>query len=258
MGGAALHEIELQGACLASQLISDNLGQDASGSCNILMAEPVGTVAGSLFRQIVPIFIPDALADSNQQIPVFRLAASYVVQKPADGKGHFAEVNKIRPAAAVYPGKGRGCGEPAGVASHDFHNGNSEGIIHSHIPLQFREGGGNIFGRRGKTGAVVNFHQIVVNGLWRADDFYILNLLGTAVPGQLIHCVHGVIPAYVYEIGDVIFPENINQNPVLGSILFRPGQLEAAGTQGGGRGLGQFVQVHCVIDMIQQIYYFFL
>ena len=105
---------------------------------------------------------------------------------------------------------------------------------------------------------MVNLHQIIVDGLWRSDDFYIFNLLGTAVSGQLIHCVHGVIPAYVNEIGDFIFPENINQNPVLGGIIFRPGQLEAAGTQGSGRGLGQFVQVHCVIDIIQQIYYFFL
>ena len=87
MGGAALHEIELQGACLASELIPDNLSQDASGPCNILVAEPVGTVAGSLFGQISTIFIPDALADSNQQIPVFRLTASYVVQKPAMEKG---------------------------------------------------------------------------------------------------------------------------------------------------------------------------
>ena len=106
MGGAALHEIELQGTGLASQFIPDNLSQDASGSRNILVAESVGTVAGSLFRQISPIFIPDALADSNQQISVFRLTASYVVQKPADGKGNFAEVNKVRSAVAVYPGKG--------------------------------------------------------------------------------------------------------------------------------------------------------
>ena len=114
-------------------------------------------------------------------------------------------------------------GEPACIPSHDFHDGDSEGIIDSHIPLQLRKGGGNIFGCRGKTRAVVNLHQVVVNGLWRSDDFYILKLLGTAVPGQLIHCVHGVIPAYVYEIGDIVFPKNINQNPVLGSVLFRPG-----------------------------------
>ena len=91
------------------------------------------------------------------------------------------------------------------------------------------------FGRRGKNRGSGQFPSGHCQWSLRADDFYILNLLGTAVPGQLIHCVHGVIPAYVYEIGDVILPENINQNPVLGSVLFRLCQLIAAGTQGGGR-----------------------
>ena len=106
MSGAALHKVELQGPGLASQLIPDNLSQYPSCPRNILMSEAVGTVARSLFGQIGPIFIPDPLADSNQQIPVFSPAAPYVVQKPADGKGDFAEVDKIRPPVAVYPGEG--------------------------------------------------------------------------------------------------------------------------------------------------------
>ena len=105
---------------------------------------------------------------------------------------------------------------------------------------------------------MVYLHQVIVNGFRGADDVYILNLPGTAVSGQLIHCVHGVVPAYVYEVGYFIFSENINQMPILGIVLFRLGQLKAAGAQGGGRGLGQFIQVHCVIDIIQQIYDFFL
>ena len=77
------------------------------------------------------------------------------------------------------------------------------GVIHVGVLPHLGAGGGDILGRGGKAGAVVGAVQVIVDGLWHADEADIAaDSLGVA--GQFADRIHGIISPDIEEIADAM------------------------------------------------------
>ena len=66
LGGASLHQIQLDGTHLAANLLPDDLLQNLSRPGDIPMAEDIGPAVLPDLRYVLPVFIPDTLADGDE------------------------------------------------------------------------------------------------------------------------------------------------------------------------------------------------
>ena len=60
---------------------------------------------------------------------------------------------------------------------------------------------------------MVSHHQIIINGLRNADNFHI-HLVFLHIPAHLAYRIHRIITAYIEEIMNMIFAENIDNNVI--------------------------------------------
>ena len=132
------------------------------------------------------------------------------------------------------------------MAAHDLDDGDHAGVIHVGVLPHLGAGGGDILGRGGKAGAVVGAVQVIVDGLWNTHDAalvaHFLHILGDLVAG-----VHGVVAAVVEEIADVVLLEDFKDALIIGVIHVGVGQLVAAGTQRGGGGVLEQIQLSLIL-----------
>ena len=91
-------------------------------------------------------------------------------------------------------------------------------------------------------GAVIRAEEVVIDGLGHAHH--------TALVADLLHVladfvagIHGVVAAVVEEIADVVLLEDLQDPLVIGVVHIRVLHLIPTGTQSGGRGILQKLQL---------------
>ena len=231
--GAALQQAQLDAAHLDVERSLDHGSKPCGKTAQLGVAEAVG--AGGLgFGDKAAVSVMDALGDGDKAVALFLINPLDVGDELIHIKVPLGQIDQIG-AVALEPGQSSGGSEPAGVTSHTFHDGDHAGAVDLTVPGHFHDGGGDVLGSRGKTGAVVGAVQVVVDGLGHTDDPALIAHLG-AIAADLVAGVHGVVAAVVEEVAHVVFAEDLKDALVIGVVLVGIGDLVAAGTKGrGGR-----------------------
>lgn len=172
------------------EAIADTLGEEIT-EC---------TAAGELDVSVgVPFFLAEefddhggavgigyALGDGDCAAAVFCEYAIHVFEELFGFEVTLGDVDEVGPVVEVFLGKGGGCGEEAGVAAHDAAYVNAfEGAV---IEVGTHECLGDETCGRAKAGAVVVFHEVVVDGFWDMDGAQIVAL----GPGLFINDADGI------------------------------------------------------------------
>ena len=165
----------------------------------------------------------DAFGDGDDAAALPVAAFPDVGQELLNIKIDLRDIDEVRPAPSVRGQDGRG-GQPARMTAHAFDDGDHARLIGLAVPGDFHDGGRDIFGCRGKAGAVVCLHQVIVNRLGAANDPALSASLAHKA-GDLVAGIHGVVTAIVKEIADIIFLEKLQQAAVVLVILLRLGHF---------------------------------
>ena len=202
---------------------------------------------------IIALLVAQAFADRNDDRMLFRHFFTHILQKTVYKEGSLAKINQIGRRISVQSAKRRGSRQPACIPAHDFHNRDGGLRIYVTVAGNFGHRCRNIFRCRAKAGAMVCFHQVIINRFRCADDFDIINTHAFAEACQLMHGVHRIIPTDINEITDIIFTEN-PQNLIIFKGTFLPiGQLHAAGAKRRGRCLAKQLQGFGVCQCLCQV-----
>ena len=201
MSGASLHQVQLNGANLASDLLLDQTLQNLGSSGKSRMAEYIHSSALAL-AQVGTIRILDALTDCNND-SIFGFQTALNICDEAVGiKGTLAKINQLRAAAVVFTGKCCCCGQPACISAHDFDNGDCRNVINLAVTHDFGKGCRNIFSCGTKARTMVGHWQVVVDSLWCAHNIQVFDAMLADVSRQLVHGIHRVVSADIDKIPD--------------------------------------------------------
>ena len=196
------------------------------------MAEDV-PVSG--FRNKAAVCILHAFRDGDHAAAVLPVNPVHILPEFLYAEGNFRKVNQVRTCSRIR-GQGCGSGQPAGVAAHDFHNGDASLVVHAEVLVNFHAGGSDKFGGGAEAGAVVRAVKVIVNGFGDSDDAaFITGLLHEF--GYLVAGIHGIVAPVVEKVAYVVFSEYFQQTAVIRIIHGWGCHLVAAGTQGRCRGI---------------------
>ena len=121
------------------------------------------------------------------------------------------------------------------MASHDLYDGHGRFIvIDRSVRRDLADNGGHIFGGAAVSRRMVGVHQVVVNGLWHADETDVASDPG-GIAGKLAHRIHGVVSSDVEEVADLLFCKLLEE-PGIDRILQVFRQFVAAGAKVSPRG----------------------
>ena len=123
------------------------------------------------------------------------------------------KIDEYRVVPLVFAGEGAGRGYPAGVAAHQFHDGNGFLLIDGGVQNNFPDRIGHVLGGASVTGGMVGQNEIVVYGFRNTDETDLAVMMG-GVAGQLADRVHGIIASDVEEVSDVHLPKLLKQGRV--------------------------------------------
>ena len=167
MRGATLHDIQFNGTNLTSDLFPNDLLQIFADAGEVLVSEFIGhtRLECSCFR------VCNALGNGNDNSLVLCHLLAGIFEELFDGELAFRHIDEVRSNFAVcVEDNGRGS-QPAGIPSHDFHDGHRRGTVNRTVPCDFLHGGCHIFCSRAESWGVVGNAEVVVNGLWNANNF---------------------------------------------------------------------------------------
>ena len=95
--------------------------------------------------------------------------------------------------SAIYTGMYGCCGQPAGMAAHDFNDGNRFCIVNRSVQSDFTDGSSHIFCGTAESLCVVGEDQVVVDRFRNTHDTYI-NVVGSSIAGKLADRIPGIRP----------------------------------------------------------------
>ena len=245
MGTAALKQTELDPADFRAGMLLYDIGQMTGETTKLRMAE---TVSGRGLRlgDETAVGVMDALGYGNEYLAVISLAHLVNIGKEfIHVKVSLGEIDQIR-AGSIHCGQNGTGGKPSGVTAHDLHDGYHRGIVNAGILVDLHAGGRDILCRTGKTGAVVSAVQIVVDRFGNTHHAALI-ADGFHVTADLVAGIHRVVAAIIEEIADVILFENFQDALVIGVIGFGIGNLIAAGTKLGRRGVKKQLKLFRVL-----------
>ena len=244
VGATALEEGELDAPDLGAGLVLDEVGQLHGQAAQLGVTEAVGG-GGLRLGDEAAVGVVDALGHGHQALAGLVVDIGDVLDELVHVEVHLGQVDQIG-AAAGEVGQSGGAGQPAGVTAHDLDDGHHAGVIDPGVLINLHAGGGDILGRGGEAGAVIGAEQVVVDSLGHAHDAtliaHLLHVLGDLVAG-----VHGVVAAVVEEIAHVVLLEDLQNTLIVGVVHIGVGDLVAAGTQLGGGGVQQQLQLPGVL-----------
>ena len=122
------------------------------------------------------------------------------------------------------------------VTAHALDHGDLALVVHGGVAVDLHDGGGDVLGRGREARAVVGAVQVVVDGLGNAHHAALIAVLQHEL-ADLVAGVHAVVAAVVEEVAHVVLLEDLQDALVVGVVHIGVGQLIAAGTQRGGRGV---------------------
>ena len=240
MRAAALQQAQLDTANLGAGLFLDHGGQESRQTAQLGMAETVGGRGLGLGDKSA-VGVVDTLGNGHHAVALFLIDAIHIGQELLHVEVHLGEVHQIG-ASAVGGSQSGSASQPAGVTAHDLHDADHAGVIDPGVLIDLHAGGGDVLGGGGEAGAVVGAEQVVVDGLGHAHHAavvaYLLHILGDLVAG-----VHRVVAAVIEEVTDVILLKNLQNTLVVRVIHVGIRHLVTAGTQSGGGGVLQQLQL---------------
>ena len=192
----------------------------------------------------------DALGNSHEDLSVFCVHLLHIGKELVQIKIALGQVDQIRAGAELGSQSGTGS-QPAGVAAHDLHDSDHAVVVNSGVLVDLHAGGGDIFCRAGKAGAVVGAVKIVVNGLGNTHNAALI-AHRLHIAADLVAGVHRIVAAVIEEVSHIIFFENLKDPLVIGVVHFWISDLIAAGAKLGRGGVEQQLQL-CRVFLIHNI-----
>src|SRR5690606_24994942 len=147
----------------AGQVGFDEALEEVGGAAELGVAEGVGGLSG---RDVVAIGINQTFADDDEAVFLALEDALHVGDELLGGEGDFGQEDDVRRVVRMVAalGEGGAGGDPAGVAAHDFEDGNEVALAHGLVVAgHLAHGGGDGIDDGAVAGAVVGGGQVVVD-----------------------------------------------------------------------------------------------
>ena len=195
----------------------------------------------------------DALGNSDENVIFLLVDAVHIRKKLLHVKIDFRQIDQIRPGAAGRCQRGA-AGQPPGVAAHDLHDRDRAGVIYTAVLGHFHAGGRYVLGGARKAGAVIGAEEVVVDRLGHAHHAAV-PIVCLHIAADLVAGIHGVVAAVIEEVAHVVFPEDLQNTPVIRIVRVWVCHFVAAGAQLRRRRVQQQAELVRILlsDIIQAV-----
>ena len=238
MPRTALEGGQLDAARLGLEIARAHVCEIARRARQVLVPERVHAahVVGQL-ADVPAVLQLHPFRDGDDDALLFLLHPAHLLDETVDMEWHLGQTDHVHPLAVLSLRERRSGGQPARVSPHDLDDGHIFVAVHRRVADDLLHHRGDVLRRAPVAGGMIGHHQVVVDGLWHADEPHGATVR-RAVTRQLADGVHAVVPADIEEHPDVQFVQKREDALVFGDVLFRVPELVAAAPQKrGGRAL---------------------
>lgn len=141
VAGAALGDVELHGPGLHTQTVRDQLLQKFAAAAEFLVPKAVGVGLGFIFAQQGAVGVLEPFGYTHHNGGTSGKAALHLFHKVLLIKVQLREADEGRVVPRELPGQSAGSGEPAGIASHDLHDGDCRNVVNRSVQTNLPHGG---------------------------------------------------------------------------------------------------------------------